>query len=152
MYIFLVFAILSSLNISSMQATCSAALSGEKLIKDGSLLDETSRQSKPQSQALKTEQSKALEISTDSETSSSSENTSPQLNINDLNDFRLEYNKYKILSQLSITKNVDEINHEIDEDLRSKLVATNQFMDSTGHSSNVSFFFLSSLTEHFLIK
>lgn len=46
-----------------------------------------------------------------------------QVSLNDLTDFRLEYNKYKILSHLSITKNVEDMAPQVDDDLRRELTS-----------------------------
>lgn len=56
---------------------------------------------------------------------------------NDLKNFRLEYNKYKILSHLGITANPDELTPRLDDHLRSKLTATTAFsnIDIPGTSS-----------------
>jgi len=59
----------------------------------------------------------------------------PELTINDFRDFRLEYNKYKILSSLGLLSNPETISPKIDEDLRTKLTATSALSDSSNIQS-----------------
>lgn len=49
---------------------------------------------------------------------------------NEIDIFRLEFNKYKILSHLSITSNLDDIKPRIDEELRYKLITSSTLKDS----------------------
>lgn len=57
----------------------------------------------------------------------------------EIHEFRLEYNKYKILSHLSITGNLDEIAYDIDDGVRKQLVATTALTNPNNSSSSVSF-------------
>lgn len=52
--------------------------------------------------------------------------------------FRLEYNKYKILSHLSITGNLDDIEPRVDEELRSKLLTATRIKESLNNDSATS--------------
>lgn len=53
-------------------------------------------------------------------------------------NFRLEFNKYKILSHLGITANPDELAPQLDEDLRTKLSATTAFTENSDPNKAVS--------------
>lgn len=61
-----------------------------------------------------------------------------ELSLNDLHSFRLEYNKYKILSHLGIGSNPDSIKPAMDDDLRSKLTTSTAMSDSANSLSSVS--------------
>lgn len=52
--------------------------------------------------------------------------TRPSISQNDLENFRLEYNKYKILSHVGITANPDEMSPTANESIRSRLLLENQ--------------------------
>lgn len=58
-----------------------------------------------------------------------------RLDLHDMNKFRLEFYKYKILSHLSITANLDEISPKIDDDIRYKLISNTRFKDADSGAS-----------------
>lgn len=55
---------------------------------------------------------------------------SQPLALSDLNTFRLEYNKYKILSHLGITANTDNIASHLDDEVRSQLTSSVALVES----------------------
>ena len=75
--------------------------------------------------------------STGSSDASEPATNGPELTLNDLYSFRLEYNKYKIISHLRFPSDPSLMEPTIDVDLRNKLAASSALRDSASEAGSL---------------